>query len=56
MRFLIAPLSVLVAPATAHETVTSHRHDAALLNPAVAGFLAAVSLVLVIRRLARIRA
>ena len=56
MKYLIAPLFILASPAIAHETVTPHSHDAALLVPAVAGLLAAASLVLAVRRLARIRA
>ena len=56
MKHLTFPLFVLPFPVLAHDAVVSHGHDGVFLVPAVTGFLAGVSLILAVRRLARILA
>ncbi len=55
MKSSAIPFLVLSPPALAHDSAVVHGHGADYLVPALAGMLAAVSLIMVVRRLVRIR-
>ena len=56
MKSYAIPFIVLPAPALAHDTSVVHGHGADYLVPSLAGMLAAVSLIMAVRRLVRIQA